>query len=177
MKVESARSRERGRRETWSARIHGSPELGEDGPATARSPWPGLISIAGGRPASSHQPGFGAKAGETVVATLLAKAVAGWKDHAWPILAATAARLWSRVESHRASQRQRTLRVVETVGMGEKRFVAIVEVQQARYLVGGGAAGVSLLARLDAAEPFASVLNDQAAATALLAEEQLREAW
>ena len=177
MTAGSAGSKEREGRKASSTRIHGSLEPSEDGFVTARSLWPGLISIAGGRPASSRQPSYGAKAGETVLATLLAKAAAGWKDHAWPILAATAARLWSRVESHGASQRQRTLRVVETVKMGEKRFVAIVEVQQARYLVGGGAAGVSLLARLDVAEPFSSVLHDQAAAAASLAEEHLREAW
>jgi flagellar biogenesis protein FliO len=58
--------------------------------------------------------------------------------------------------------------------MGEKRFVAIVEVEAQRFLVGGGSAGVSLLARLDCAgapdlagcatpNDFASVLHKQEA--------------
>ena len=177
MNAESAGSKEREQRASSSARIRAGAQSANAGVGEARANWPELISIAGGRPASFPQAGFRAKTKETVLATLLAEAAAGWRQWVWPVLSATAMRLWSRVESHRASQRQRTLRVVETVGMGEKRFVAIVEVQQARYLVGGGAAGVSLLARLDAAAPFSSALEEQAAQTASLAEEHLREAW
>ena len=41
------------------------------------------------------------------------------------------------------------LRLVETISLGEKRFAAILYVEGRRYLVGGGTAGVSLLAPLD----------------------------
>jgi hypothetical protein len=41
------------------------------------------------------------------------------------------------------------LRVVETVSLGEKRFVAIIHAEGHKYLVGGGATGVSLLAQLN----------------------------
>ena len=41
------------------------------------------------------------------------------------------------------------LRVVETISLGEKRFAAILYADGRRFLVGGGTAGVSLLAPLD----------------------------
>ncbi len=90
-------------------------------------------------------------------------------------------RLWAGVEARRATQRRRSLRVVETVAMGEKRFVAILQVQDARYLIGGGAAGVSLLARLDREQEFAAVLEEQgspsASSRSSLAAKKMGEAW
>jgi flagellar biogenesis protein FliO len=77
----------------------------------------------------------------------------------WRALSAAFSRIWASFELRRATQRRRSLRVVETVTMGEKRFVAIVQVEGARFLIGGG--GVSLLSRLDASEEFASVLSQQ----------------
>ncbi len=41
------------------------------------------------------------------------------------------------------------LRLVETVPLGEKRFVAIIHAEGHKYLVGGGASGVVLLTQLD----------------------------
>jgi hypothetical protein len=84
----------------------------------------------------------------------------------WQALSIACTRLWGSLEARRATQRRRSLRVVESVAMGEKRFVAIVQVEQARFLVGGGTAGVSLLARLDAVEDFAAVLSQQTAGQA-----------
>lgn len=53
------------------------------------------------------------------------------------------------------------LRVAETVSLGEKRFVAIVQVEGQRFLIGGGASGVSLLTELDRAPKSKTVaLND-----------------
>jgi flagellar biogenesis protein FliO len=40
------------------------------------------------------------------------------------------------------------LRVAETVSLGEKRFVALVRVEDCEFLIGGGASGVSLLTQL-----------------------------
>lgn len=45
-------------------------------------------------------------------------------------------------------QKRRRLRVSETVSLGEKRFISIVEVDGTAYLIGGGSAGVSLLTQL-----------------------------
>ena len=44
--------------------------------------------------------------------------------------------------------RTRRLRVSETVSLGDKRFVSIVEVDGVDFLIGGGVANVSLLTRL-----------------------------
>ena len=44
---------------------------------------------------------------------------------------------------------QKQMRVIETVSLGEKRFVAILHADGRRYLIGGGTAGGSLLAQLD----------------------------
>lgn len=44
----------------------------------------------------------------------------------------------------------RQLRVSETVSLGEKRFVAILHVEDRKFLIGGGASTVSLLTQLDA---------------------------
>lgn len=44
---------------------------------------------------------------------------------------------------------RKQLRLVETIPLGEKRFVAIIHAQGRKYLVGGGTAGVALLTSLD----------------------------
>lgn len=44
---------------------------------------------------------------------------------------------------------QKQLRVSETIALGEKRFVAIVQAEGHKFLIGGSSAGVSLLTRLD----------------------------
>ena len=41
------------------------------------------------------------------------------------------------------------LRVSETVSLGDKRFVAVVHVEDQSFLIGGGTSGVSFLAELD----------------------------
>ncbi len=58
------------------------------------------------------------------------------------------------------------LRVMETVSLGEKRFVAVLHVDGAQFLIGGGANNVSLLASLEgsaSATRFAQVFEQQAA--------------
>ena len=41
------------------------------------------------------------------------------------------------------------LRLWRAVSLGEKRFVAIVKVEGREFLIGGGAAGMALLAQLE----------------------------
>jgi len=60
--------------------------------------------------------------------------------------------------SRRSTVRQ--LRVCESVSLGEKRVVAVVEYQGRRFLVGGGAASVNLLAPLGDTQDFAELLTD-----------------
>ena len=77
--------------------------------------------------------------------------------------------VWSQVNGLAARQRTRRLRVSETISLGEKRFVSILEVDGEQLLIGGSAENLVLLAKLEglnrnlpepAAEPlFADALS------------------
>jgi|HubBroStandDraft_3_1064219.scaffolds.fasta_scaffold29285_3 hypothetical protein len=54
---------------------------------------------------------------------------------------------------------RKRLRVCETVALGEKRFVAVIEVDGEQFLVGGGSTSVATLARLEPTQDFSSVLK------------------
>ncbi len=74
---------------------------------------------------------------------------------------------WNWLAAKRSSQvASKRLRVLETVSLGEKRFAAVLRVDGAQFLVGGGANNVSLLASLEGSAPharFAQVFEQQAA--------------
>jgi flagellar biogenesis protein FliO len=53
----------------------------------------------------------------------------------------------------------RRLRVAETVSLGEKRFVAVVQVDGRHFLIAGGPTNIALLAQLDANDAFEDVLK------------------
>jgi hypothetical protein len=55
---------------------------------------------------------------------------------------------WSWLHRKYALTGTKRLRVAETVSLGEKRFVALVRVEDCEFLIGGGASGVSLLTQL-----------------------------
>ncbi len=58
--------------------------------------------------------------------------------------------------------RNRRLRVSETISLGDKRFVSVVDVDGTSFLIGGGAGGVVLLTPLTPrpeARSFPSVLG------------------
>jgi flagellar biogenesis protein FliO len=46
----------------------------------------------------------------------------------------------------------RRLRLSETLSLGEKRFLAVVQFQQQEFLVGGTGSSIALLARLNGPE-------------------------
>jgi hypothetical protein len=73
----------------------------------------------------------------------------------------------------------RRLHVSETVSLGEKRFVAVIQIDGSQYLVGGGATNVALLAKLNAKESFHELLNETMTSSELQidepAAEQIRE--
>jgi flagellar biogenesis protein FliO len=50
-------------------------------------------------------------------------------------------------------RRDRSLRICETLPLGEKRFVAVVQFEGRRFLIGSTNQSISLLDRLDAASP------------------------
>jgi len=60
------------------------------------------------------------------------------------------ARAWSWLHKRYALIATKRLKVAETVSLGEKRFIALVSVEGREFLIGGGTAGVSLLAQLGA---------------------------
>ena len=64
-------------------------------------------------------------------------------------LGSHAASAWRWLERKRTQQlAARRMRVAETIQLGEKRFVSILQVDGAQFLIGGAAGNVSLLAIL-----------------------------
>ncbi len=78
-------------------------------------------------------------------------------------------RTWSALKriAHRVKiqQARKSLRVCESVSLGEKRFVAVVQVDEERFLIGGSSGSLSLLSRLPEAKTFAAVLDREAEKT------------
>jgi hypothetical protein len=60
------------------------------------------------------------------------------------------ARIWSWFQSRYTNSSTKRLRLSEMVSLGEKRFVALVRVEDREFLVGGAASGLSLLAQVGA---------------------------
>lgn len=54
---------------------------------------------------------------------------------------------------------RKRLRVCESVSLGEKRFVAVIEVDGEQFLVGGASSSVATLARLAPSQEFSEVLK------------------
>jgi flagellar biogenesis protein FliO len=69
-------------------------------------------------------------------------------------------RAWAWVQEHQAARSgTKRLRVADTVSLGEKRFVAVVDVDGRHFLLAGGPTNIVLLAQLDSKEPFETVLK------------------
>ena len=47
-----------------------------------------------------------------------------------------------------------------TVSLGDKRFVALIQIDGLQFLVGGGATNVALLAQLNGKESFGDLLQE-----------------
>jgi flagellar biogenesis protein FliO len=73
-------------------------------------------------------------------AEAIAQTFAGYR--LWPSLSALMTKLSGRIGSIRPKRR---LRVCESVSLGDKRFVAIVQFERKRFLVGCAQNSVSLL--------------------------------
>lgn len=74
-------------------------------------------------------------------------------------------RLFTAARAHspawqRLRHKERKLRVAETVGLGERRFVAVLEYEDQRFLVGGTANSLALLARLKGTAPAETSFED-----------------
>jgi flagellar biogenesis protein FliO len=69
-------------------------------------------------------------------------------------------RAWNWVRKQLGSrQSRRRLRVCESVSLGEKRFVAVIEIDGEQFLVGGASSSVATLARLEPSQEFSAVLK------------------
>jgi flagellar biogenesis protein FliO len=81
------------------------------------------------------------------------------------------ARAWWRRILGLARRSPRRLRLLENLPLGERRFVAVIEFDESRFLVGGTSASLVLLARLDndGAESRSPLARET---TATLAKEQ-----
>jgi flagellar biogenesis protein FliO len=66
---------------------------------------------------------------------------------------------WIRTRQSGRSRGKR-LHVGATVSLGEKRFVAVIQVDGQQFLVGGGATNVTLLAQLNGKETFGELLSE-----------------
>jgi flagellar biogenesis protein FliO len=65
-----------------------------------------------------------------------------------PPLGGLLERLFEFVKSVRIERRQRRLRLCESLALGDKRSVAVVEFEEQRFLLGISSSGVSLLQSL-----------------------------
>ncbi|HXX01417.1 MAG TPA: flagellar biosynthetic protein FliO [Candidatus Acidoferrales bacterium] len=63
------------------------------------------------------------------------------------------------LDKARKQQVRKVLKVCESVSLGEKRFVAVVQVEHERFLIGGAPTSVSMLARLEP-ESFSEALRN-----------------
>jgi flagellar biogenesis protein FliO len=71
-----------------------------------------------------------------------------------------------------ARSSSKRLQVAATASLGEKRFVAVIQVDGREFLVGGGATNVSLLAQLGAKKSFDGVLTETMAVSEMAVAEQ-----
>ena len=75
-------------------------------------------------------------------------------------------RAWRWIQARRRSRTStRRLQVDASVSLGEKRFVAVIQVDGLQFLIGGGATNVALLAKLGRKVSFGEVLNETMAVT------------
>jgi flagellar biogenesis protein FliO len=56
---------------------------------------------------------------------------------------------------------KKRLRVCESISLGEKRFVAVIQVDGEQLLVGGSSNSLSVLARMERSPAFLDVLRKQ----------------
>jgi hypothetical protein len=73
-------------------------------------------------------------------------------------------RAWTWIKTRQVTRsNSKRLQVAATVSLGEKRFVAVIQVDGQQFLVGGGGTNVALLAQLNGKESFGDVLAESMA--------------
>jgi flagellar biogenesis protein FliO len=80
----------------------------------------------------------------------------------WAALFLILTRAWNwtqhKLKSHQVKKR---LRVCESVSLGEKRFIAVIQVDGEQFLVGGSSSSVSTLAHLEPRREFSEVFRNR----------------
>lgn len=67
-------------------------------------------------------------------------------------------RIWNALPGIRVGKAPRRLRLCESLSLGEKRVVAVIQFEGQQFLVGGSAHSVNLLARLGESPDFSELL-------------------
>jgi len=68
--------------------------------------------------------------------------------------------LWASLPALRVRRAPRQLRLCESVSLGEKRLIAVIQYQNQRFLIGAGSQSVNLLSRLDTSADFSQLLTE-----------------
>jgi Flagellar biosynthesis protein, FliO len=77
------------------------------------------------------------------------------------ILTRSVSQLWIWIKERQVSRcGTKRLQVSESVSLGDKRFVAVIEVDGLQFLIGGGPSNISMLAQLNSTEKFGEVLSE-----------------
>ena len=66
---------------------------------------------------------------------------------------------WAWLRKIQIRQNNKRLRVCETVPLGERRFIAVIQVDNRQFLVGGASNSVSLLAQLERPDELSNAQN------------------
>jgi len=78
----------------------------------------------------------------------------------WNAFLQVVAKGWNWLQQRlKTQQSKKRLRVCESVSLGEKRFIAVVQVDGEQFLVGGSSSSVSTLAHLEQPREFADVFR------------------
>jgi hypothetical protein len=76
------------------------------------------------------------------------------------------ARTWKKLHNrYKTDQTTRKLRVCESTQLGDKKFVAVIQVDGQRFLIGATGTSISLLATLPQPEDFRSLLQQSSSLT------------
>jgi len=81
------------------------------------------------------------------------------KAPAQPISNGLLSRGWAWLKKNHKFTAAKQMRVSETISLGEKRFVSVIHVDGQKFLIGGGAQGVTLLTELAASQTAADALQ------------------
>lgn len=66
---------------------------------------------------------------------------------------------WAWLKKNNKFAVTKQMRVAETISLGEKRFVSVIHVDGQKFLIGGGASGVTLLTQLSTTQTTADALE------------------